>query len=110
MENAMDMACRPLTVAEMRALMDRLGWSLHFRDSAQTAFTFMQERDGVTIHCHIVLGTDGKWTHQFTHIPGVQMLVQLITHPASFPHPKFERWAKRFYEYTHACEAVARSH
>jgi hypothetical protein len=106
----MDLACRPLDVKEMRDLMTRLGWSLHFRDSAMTSFAFMQERDGITIHCHIVLGTDGRWTHRFTHIPGVQMLVQLVTQPASFPHPKFERWAKRMYDYAAAAEAVAKTH
>ena len=105
----MNMAKRALTADEVRKLMTTLGWDLMMHSADRTMLSWAKSADGVTLHCKLTKQGD-EWYFQYTHLPGVQMLVSVQTAPASFPHPKFERWERRMRDYARACEAVAASH
>lgn len=108
----MNMVCRPLDEREMRDLMHRLGWSLQFSSGDRSSFTWGKTVDGIHFNCTIAKDPHNadRWTHKFSHIPGVQLFVQVVTRDAAFPHMKFERWERRFLDYVRACELVAHTH
>lgn len=106
----MNMITRPLTLSEVSEIMHRLGWEVKFHSGDDTMLTFGKQVDDLFLNCRLELQAEGKWLHSFMYLPGVQMLVQISTSPAAFPHPKFSHWERRMFDYAHACEAVARTH
>lgn len=96
-----------LSYKEAHDLMEKYGYTMSWRSGDKRAMGFTKTIDSVTLHCRLNQNSQDAWMFDMRQMPGVQLMVALATEPASFPHPKFQRFEQSMFKFAQACAAVS---